>query len=106
MAFTRSLSILKLTVIISTITVIINISNIKAAQNETGTVNYSDVSDGGAESNDSHHGNSSHPDQGKHTDEHDGGHGVHLAKWNFGYVMDPLIITVYALFVGLAKVGE
>ena len=50
-----------------------------------------------------HHNGSFPPEE--HKSEH-GGHSVHLAKWNYDYVMAPLLITLYALFVGIAKVGK
>ena len=45
-----------------------------------------------------HHG----ADQGHHGVKH---HGIHLASWNFDHVQGPLIIAVFLLTAGIAKLG-
>ena len=46
-------------------------------------------------------GNSSHGNKTGHEP-----HGVHLASWNFKWVADPLIVTLFIVVAGLIKIGN
>ena len=46
-----------------------------------------------------HHGD----DHGHEGERH---HGIHLASWNFDHVQGPLIIAVFLLTAGIAKLGK
>ena len=51
--------------------------------------------------------NESNVSSSNHSDHHQGGgHGIHVAKWNFEHVKEPLIITVAVLIAGLCKMGK
>ncbi|XP_072034636.1 sodium/hydrogen exchanger 2-like [Amphiura filiformis] len=95
MAFTNNL--FEIVICITSLTAVIIIPSVRCV----GTTDNNETEVGYSEENE--HDNGSFPPE-EHKSEH-GGHGVHLAKWNFDYVMGPLLITAYALFVGIAKVG-
>nr|ABQ10588.1 sodium/proton exchanger 3 [Patiria pectinifera] len=54
---------------------------------------------------DTHGDNSSDEHEGGEAEPHRGHGGVHVASWNLKYVQLPLIVTFFALFVGVAKIG-
>ncbi len=54
---------------------------------------------------DKHHDNNS-DGHGGESEAHAGHEGVHVAAWNFDYVELPLVVTAFALLVGIAKVGR
>ena len=54
-----------------------------------------------------HHGNDTGGDHGNGTGGHGSKHhaGIHLASWNFEYVREPLIITVFVIATIISKLG-
>ena len=52
---------------------------------------------GDSHDNKSHHGNES---------EHHEIHGIHVASWNYAYVREPFIISVFLLVAAICKLGK
>ncbi len=51
------------------------------------------------------HGAGNHSNDSGHGDQH-GGHGIHVASWNFEHVRQPFIISIFLIIVAVCKLGK